>query len=70
MDRIIKWTICPYFLRAEKMKIKCESFNEPVLQLALEFRNMKKRDEYLESFCNTKCWEGCPIAQLISEKYK
>lgn len=64
-------TICPFFKRESskgKIGIICEGF-EGVGEVAIYFTRNSKKRSFQESFCFCECYKGCPIAQLVDEKY-
>ena len=73
--------VCPYFTEEPsggsrklhelltKTRIRCEGLT-PGGKIFLEFPNAASKQEHLEDFCYCDCWQGCPIALMLNEKYE
>lgn len=65
-------TICPYFIREStkgRIGIVCEGF-EGVGEVGIYFSSTRKKRKFQENFCYCDCYKGCPVAQVVSEKYE
>lgn len=82
---IDKNAVCPFFVEEsgcanmpDKIKeghkllcscrIRCEGL-VPGSKLFLEFNSHTERNEHKDNFCYDRCWEGCPVAQILLEQY-
>ena len=64
-----KKILCPFYKRHRDISVTCESYMDHV-NAQLNFTSPKKRKAYMDDFCFTDCWRGCPLAQLAGEKYE
>ena len=51
-----------------KKRIRCEGIT-PGGKIYAEFRNPDEKKEHMENFCESKCYEGCPVAQMLLAQY-
>ncbi|MBQ2876976.1 MAG: hypothetical protein IJE25_08195 [Clostridia bacterium] len=52
-----------------RKRIRCEGLTKGG-KLFVEFRNEREKLEHLNSFCESKCYKGCPVAQMLLEQYE
>lgn len=62
-------TICPYYIKEATFSITCESTIEHAVNV-IRFMTRELKEEYQHDFCEDYCFRGCPIAQLLEERYK
>jgi hypothetical protein len=82
---IDKRAICPFFQeeagcenmpepmkevhkRACAKRIRCEGLTRGG-KIFLEFESASEKKQHLESFCYDRCWEGCPMAEMLLAGY-
>ena len=81
-----KRAMCPFFIEepgcgklTPKLKaahrrlcgrrIRCEGLTAKG-KIYIEFPTEEERREHTESFCYSRCWQGCPMAQMLNEQYE
>ncbi len=62
-------TICPYYIKEAEKSITCESTIEGAANM-LRFVTRELKEEYQHDFCECFCYRGCPVAQLMEERFK
>lgn len=55
--------------RIAKRRIRCEGLS-PGGKILLEFSSEREKREHCENFCYSKCWRGCPLAQVLMDNYE
>lgn len=55
--------------RLTRRRIRCEGLTQGG-KIYVEFPTEEERREYAESFCYSRCWGGCPVAQMLGEQYE
>lgn len=80
-----KRVVCPFYIeepscanmtprvkaahaRLMRKRIRCEGIC-PGGKIYLEFGCQREKEGYLESFCYTNCWQGCPVAIMLLMQY-
>ena len=66
---IMTTTKCPYFKRVENKNIRCEGIDS-TNNIVMSFSKYNRLYKYRYDFCDSRCWKGCPIAQVLEELYK
>lgn len=69
MQRICSKIKCPYFRNIARTRIICEGITERVEFTPMPFKDRKDMTEYIDDFCGSECWRGCPLAEMIEKKY-
>ena len=69
MRRFEKQIKCPYYKNISKQSIICESITERVVRSPMVFKNNAEMYSYMNDFCKSGCWRGCPLAEMIEKKY-
>lgn len=59
---------CPYFVCATERTISCEGVVYGS-NIDVRFDKVSRVPKHRYDFCDTTCWQGCPVAQMISQKY-
>ena len=62
-------TICPFYIKEAEKSITCESTIEGAANM-LRFMTRELKEEYQHDFCECFCYRGCPVAQLMEERFK
>ena len=52
-----------------RKRIRCEGIT-PGGKTFVEFRTPDEKKEHRESFCESKCYQGCPVAQMLLEQHE
>lgn len=69
--------VCPFFKhkenkdlvkKIEPFVIGCEGAFEGSLVILHYFQSGAKRNRHLNDFCKSKCWQGCPYAQMLNDE--
>lgn len=69
MPRIDMDIKCPFYKRVYRSFIYCDPIGEEMHHTAACFRNTAERNNYINDFCATHCWQGCAVAQACMERY-
>lgn len=69
MQRICSKIKCPYFKNIARTRIICEGVTDRVEFTPMPFKTRQEMNEYIEDFCASGCWRGCPLAQTVEKKY-
>lgn len=60
---------CPFFVSASERIISCKGVIKGS-SIDVRFDKVSRLPKYRYNFCDTLCWQGCPIAQMISQELK
>lgn len=60
--------ICPFFKMQYKTSLQCLGFNKGQQSTNLVFKTAEDKTNYINSFCTSGCYKGCPIAIAIQEE--
>lgn len=63
------YVICPFYRYDKENQIVCESPVDTALSCMINFQTISDARGYIQDFCSTKCYEGCPMYQAIMIKY-
>lgn len=69
MERIELRFKCPFFKSLYRCNIYCEPIGEDMSSTAASFGSKRERDDYIQNFCSSHCWQGCAVAQACLKKY-
>ena len=62
--------VCPFYQHESKYEITCEGINEQSVQQT-KFSSEDCKDKHVRHVCSSFYYmERCPIARMLSEKYK
>lgn len=61
---------CPYYRDATPTSITCEGYEDERQLIRLIYRTTEEAKAQRKNFCESACYEGCPIYQIASEKYE
>lgn len=59
--------ICPYYGSCTPQWIICGGMLSGTELTKTKFVSTAAREEHMDEFCKTYCWQGCVIAQAIDE---
>lgn len=69
MQRVDMKFKCPYYKGCYKNMIYCDSLSDRMKKEAMIFKDVKDRDDYIDDFCGSYCWQSCVHARLCEIKY-
>ena len=67
-SRIDSGIICPFYKTVYRHMIYCEPVAADADRTANVLKTKAARNEYIENFCASYCWESCVIAQMCVKK--
>lgn len=58
---------CPYFVTSSDRVIRCEGAIEGT-NTEVRFAKVCRLPRHRFDFCDSDCWKGCPVAQMLNQK--
>lgn len=67
--RIDMRVVCPFYLSSYGRVIRCAPVNAAQC-VSLPFRDVEERNDYIDDFCASRCWQSCVVAQMCLKKFE